>query len=84
MEIYQVHWATRPFCQLVHQNQFLTSSEAVSGVYGQIQIAIHPPLTGSQRAEQNSQSDPRLCIEGGQNPLCEILVLRLNTCLSVT
>jgi hypothetical protein len=76
VEIYQVHRPARSFRQLVYQRQFLTGREAAPGVYRQVQIAVRPLPTSSQRAEQNGQSDPRLCVDGRQDCSCEIFVLR--------
>jgi hypothetical protein len=48
VEVYQVHRSARSLGQLVHQCQFLTGREAVSGVYGQVQIAVHLLTADSQ------------------------------------
>jgi hypothetical protein len=76
VKVYQIHRPAHPLRQLVHQRQFLTGREAAPHVYRQVQIAFHLLPTGSQRTEQNGQSDPRLCVESGQDRSCEILVMR--------
>jgi hypothetical protein len=76
VKIHQVNRATRPFCQLGHQSQLLSGCEAVTGVYRQVQIAVCPLSAGGQRAKQNGQSDPRLCVEDSQDRSCEIFIFR--------
>jgi hypothetical protein len=53
VKVYQVHRSARSLGQLVHQCLFLTGREAMSGVYGQVQIAVCQLLADSQRSVQD-------------------------------